>query len=169
VGAAGRWPRVLAVPVRDLSIEEELYDALAVFKTRTAAIAMYIDRDWRSRLFQQLDNLLAVEDWAKEDQAPTVDSFCTFLRLLTSLKPTRRPGLGATTDGHLIATWTRASDRLTIECLPNDLVRWHLSAMIAGEKESAAGLTPLTRLSEVLAPYNPERWFALNAAHQHSG
>src|SRR5580704_16658355 len=43
------------------SLEEQLYDALAAFKVRTASVAMHLDREWRSRLFRQLDSLLAVE------------------------------------------------------------------------------------------------------------
>jgi hypothetical protein len=68
-------------------------------------------------------------------------------------------GLGATHDGHLIATWTVGEDRLTIECLPKDIARWHLSVLIDGERERAAANTPLQRLSQVLQPYDPNRWF----------
>ena len=141
------------------SNEEQLYDALASFKIRTATVAMHLDRDWRRKLFRQLDSLLDTESWEPGDLPPKFASFSTFLRLLTLLRPDRRPVLGATTDGSLIATWTAGSDRLTIECLPNDSVRWHLSVCIEGEVERAAAVTPLPRLSEVLGPYQPERWF----------
>ena len=79
--------------------------------------------------------------------------------MLTLLRPQKRPGLGATDDGHLIAAWTTGEDRLTIECLPNDFVRWHLSVTIEGERERAAVQTPLLRLRQVLSPFDPERWF----------
>jgi hypothetical protein len=141
------------------SLEEKLYDALASFKIRTATVAMYLDRERRSKLFRQLDGLLAVEDWEVTDPAPSIDSFATFLRLLTLLKPARLPGLGASGDGNLIAAWTVGDDRLTAECMPRDIVRWHLSASINRERERSAGTTPLRRLSEVLRPYDPGRWF----------
>jgi hypothetical protein len=121
-------------------------------------VAMHLDREWRSRLFRQFDSLLAVEDWESDDSPPSIGSFATFLRLLMLLKPTRRPGLGASSDGKLIATWTVGDDRLTIECQPRDFVRWHLSVLIDGERERSAAVTPLRRLSEVLQPYRPERW-----------
>ena len=125
-------------PVAPQNLTEELYDALASFKVRTALVAMHLDREWRVRLFRQLDSLLAIEDWEKSDVPPSLASYSTFLRMLTFLRPLRRPGLGATHDGHLIATWTTGEDRLTIECLPKDIVRWHLSVTIEGERERAA-------------------------------
>lgn len=142
------------------SLEEQLYDALAAFKIRTAAIAMHLDRDWRSKLFAQLDSLLSIESWEEEDLPPTVASFYVFLRLITFIKPERRPGLGATHDGNLIAAWTVGGDRLTIECLRQDKVRWALAVGPEGNRESAAGITGVARIAEVLEPYNPARWFS---------
>lgn len=141
------------------SLPDQLFNALAAFKIRTAAVAMHLDRDWRDRLFAQLDSLLAADDWDDGDLPPTLASFQTFLRMLLFVKPDRRPGLGATGDGKLIATWTVGADKLTIECLPADMVRWNLSAVINGEKERAAAITPVSRLNAVLEPYTPQRWF----------
>lgn len=153
-------PTFLGEPLqRAQSPEEQLYDTLAAFKVRTATVAMHLDREWRSKLFSQLDSLLTLEDWPAEDPPPSIDSYSTFLRMLILLQPRRRPGLGATMDGHLIATWTTGNDRLTIECLPKDIARWHLTATIEGERERAAAETPLQRLTAVLAPYCPRRWF----------
>src|SRR6266446_1942964 len=45
-------------PEPSKTLDEQLYDALSAFKTRTALVAMHLDRDWRSRLFNQLDSLL---------------------------------------------------------------------------------------------------------------
>jgi hypothetical protein len=146
-------------PARSRSIQEQLYDALAEFKIRTATVAMHLDRDWRTRVFQQLDSLLAVQDWEIDDPPPSLASFSTFLRMLILLRPERRPGLGASADGNLIATWTSGDDRLTIECQKRDETRWHLAVTIDGERERVAGINPLSRLVDVLAPFGPERWF----------
>jgi hypothetical protein len=161
---AAPTPSFSGIRIAAKGLNEQLYDALSAFKIRTALVAMHIDRDWRSKLFGQLDSLLALADWEIEDAPPTLDSYSTFLRMLTLLRPQRRPGLGATADGHLIATWTVGDDRLTIECLPKDLARWHLSVTIDGERERAAAETPLPRLAAVLRPYDPGRWFQ-NANH----
>jgi hypothetical protein len=141
------------------NLEEQLYDSLANFKIKTATVAMHLDRAWRSRLFRQLDSLLAIQDWEADDPPPSVGSFATFLRMLMLLRPTRPPGLGASGDGNLIAAWTVGDDRLTIECKPSDIVRWHLSVTIDGERERSAAITPLRRLADVLRPYGPGRWF----------
>jgi hypothetical protein len=103
--------------------------------------------------------LLAAEDWDVSDQPPSVESFSTFLRMLIFLKPLRRPGLGASSDRTVVASWTTGNDRLTMECLPDDGIRWHLSVLIDDNRERAAGLTPVQRLANVLAPYQPDRWF----------
>lgn len=141
------------------SIEEKLYDRLAAFKIKTALVAMHLDHDWRSRLFRQLDNLLAPDAWEEDDPPPSLASFTTFLRMLVLLRPGRRPGLGATADGNLIAAWTVGEDRLTIECLPDDQTRWNLAVTIDCERERAVAITPIQRLKSVLSPYGPGRWF----------
>jgi hypothetical protein len=149
-----------ARPPQPVTLDEQLFDALAKFKIRTSQVAMHLDRDWRSKLFGQLDSLLDAQDWEQLDRPPSIESFATFLRMLIFLRPDRRPGLGATSKGELIATWTVGSDRLTIECLPYDLVRWTISVSINDDRERAAGITPVSRLPDVLGPYGPDRWFA---------
>lgn len=143
------------------SIEERLYDALALCKIKTSSVAMYLHNEWRTSFFLQLDSLMDADNWDDDDSPVNIASFSTLLRMLTFIKPTRRPGLGSTSSGNIIAMWTtESSDHLTIECLPNDRVRWVLSQCIDGNRESIAGDTPLTRLPASLSIYNPKRWFA---------
>lgn len=143
----------------EATLEERLYDARSALKVQTAQIAMHLDSCLRSKLFRQLDSLLDYKNWEPEDAPPTLASYLTFLRMLLDLKPATRPSLGATSDGRLVAAWTEGEDRLTIECLPDDEVRWVLSRKLDGERESGAGITKASRLKQVLAPYSPERWF----------
>jgi hypothetical protein len=155
------------VPQRD-PIPERLYDALAAFKLKTATLAAaHFDRDERSRLFKQLDSLLDVESWDNADTVTTEASFTTLLRMVLFLGG-RRPALGVTSTGNFIATWTEGDDRLTIECKPQDHVRWVLLQNLDGQRETAAGETTTKRLPEVLRPYDPfGRWFP-HAANQAS-
>lgn len=141
------------------SLEERLYDARALCKIKTSEVAMYLSDEWRKGFFSQLDNLMDIENWEEDDIPVTGASFTTLLRMLTHIKPKRRPGLGSTSGGNIIAAWTNDKNRLTIECLPGDRVRWVLSHMIDGVRESGAGEVQLIRLQAVLAPYNPNRWF----------
>ena len=144
----------------DKPLPEKLYDALARVKLLTAQVAMHLDTEWRSRIFEQLDDLLDAEDWHEDDDPIKAPSFETFLRMIIFHNPSHRPGFGVSNRGYLIAAWTSGSDRLTTECLPNDKVRWVLSCEVDDETERAAGETPVRRLMEVLAPYSPPRWFA---------
>ena len=146
--------------IADKPLPEKLYDALARVKLLMAQVAMHLDTEWRSRIFEQLDDLLDAEDWHEDDDPIKVPSFETFLRMIIFHNPSRRPGFGVSNRGYLIAAWTTGSDRLTIEFLPNDTVRWVLSCEVDGETERASGETPVRRLMEVLAPYSPPRWFA---------
>jgi hypothetical protein len=145
---------------RQRSTAERLYDALASAKVMTSGVVMHLDRDWRDRLFVQLDDLLNVEDWHEDDEPLVDESFLTFLRLILYQKPRRRPGLGLSHHGNLIAAWTAGADRLTLECGPDDSIRWVLSCEVNGERERAAGETHVARLPQVLRPYGPDRWFA---------
>ena len=148
-------------PVEAKGLNEKLYDALAAFKIRTAFVAMHLDREWRAGLFRQLDSLMAAADWEATDPPPASASYSTFLRMLMLLRPKRRPGLGATNDGHLIAMWTSGDDRLTIECLPNDIARWHLSVVIDGERKSGgrnSASTPQSRFGSLRTGPLVQRW-----------
>jgi hypothetical protein len=151
-------PRVLKL--RPASTAERLDAALASAKVMTSNVVMHLDREWRDRLFAQLDDLLDIEDWHEDDEPLLDESFRTFLRLILYQQPKRRPGLGLSHRGHLIAAWTTGADRLTLECAPDDMIRWVLSCEINGERERAAGETHVSRLPEILRSYGPDRWFA---------
>ena len=152
--------KLAKVEAADKPLPEKLYDALARVKLLTAQVAMHLDTEWRNRIFEQLDDLLDAKDWHEDDDPINASSFETFLRMIIFHNPSRRPGFGVSNCGYLIAAWTSGSDRLTIECRPNDTVRWVLSCEVDGETERASADTPVRRLMEVLAPYNPPRWFA---------
>ena len=141
------------------TLEEQLYDALAFCKINTSGVAMHLTDEWRNGLFLQLDSLMDLENWEDDDIPVTNASFTTFLRMITLIKPHRRPGLGSTSNGNIIAAWTNETDRLTVECLASDSVRWVLSHNVDNIRESAAGEVQLTRLKTVLVPYNQNRWF----------
>lgn len=142
------------------SIEESLFNATVAVKMLTAQVAMYLDREWRTRLFRQLDSLHDLSEWEPSDSPVQQSSFSTFLKAICDIKPTRRPGLGLTSAGHLIAAWTtNKDDRLTIEFLPNDRVRWVMSMLLDEDVERLAGQTTVARLRDQLQPYQPGRWF----------
>jgi hypothetical protein len=142
------------------SLQELLFDAVAGAKILTSQVAMHLDKDWRQRLFSQLETLHDLAEWEEGDQAIQQSSFSTFLKAILSILPARRPGLGQSSAGHLIAAWTMGEDRLTIEFMPSDRVRWVLSRYFDGEPERFAGETSVSRLINGLAGHHPEHWFS---------
>jgi hypothetical protein len=142
-----------------ISLEDKLYESRAYCKVETSKVAMYLPNEWRTHFFRQLDSLMDAENWETDDPPITEASFNTFLRMLLELWPVKHPGLGISNDGNIIAAWTTGRDRLTVECFPNDKVRWVVSRYFEDERESAAGITQVNRLLATLQPYNPSDWF----------
>jgi len=140
------------------TIEERLFDATANVKILTSQVAMHLDREWRERLFQQLDSLHDPEEWEPDDRPIQQSSFATFLKAICQIRPTVRPGLGLSHGGQLLAAWTSGKNRLTIEFLPNDRVRWVVSRYPEGDLEQVAGQGAVSRLLDSLSPYSPEEW-----------
>lgn len=140
-------------------VETLLHNAKSIFKVTTNTVAMHLSEGWRDKLFKQIDSLLDADEWDDDDKPIASGSSLTFIRMILFLK-TRRPGLGATGDGNLVASWTTGENRLTVICQPSDAVRWIVSVATEGGKETAAGQTTIIRLPEVLQPYNAPQWFS---------
>lgn len=141
------------------SVAEQLHDALGTAKILLSQISMHLDKAWRDKLFRQLDDLLDIDSWDEADKVLDNGSFATFLRMILYHRPDRRPALGISHRGHLLADWTVDGESLTIEFLPKDEVRWVLMHFVNGDRETAGGQTQLGRLNAVLSPYKPSRWF----------
>ena len=148
-------------PLHRKDLAERLFDALARAKVLTASVAMHLDRAQRDKLFRQLDSLHDLAEWEEGDEPLQQSSFGTFLKAMLAVNPQRQPGLGLSHAGHLIGAWTIDRDRLTIEFLPNEWVRWVLARYKEdNEPRHFAGQTPVSELTEGLAPYQPEHWFS---------
>lgn len=142
------------------SIRRRIFDALAEVKVLTSRVAMHLDASWRRRLFEQLDSLHEADEWEPNDLPIQEGSFRTFLKVDLAIKPDRPPGLGLSYTGNLIAAWTTDLDRLTLEFLDGDRVRWVLSIATAEGRERYAGDVPVTSLLRGLSHHNPARWFS---------
>jgi hypothetical protein len=141
------------------STAERLTFRLLSFKRMTSPVARYLDPDWRAQLFETLDKLFDIDDWEDDFVLPLEQSFETFLRLIIHLHPTRRPGIGLSSRGFVLASWSKDNDRIVIECLPQDELRWVLSQSNEGRRESAAGKNRIQRLVELIEGYEPDRFF----------
>ena len=146
---------------RHRQLPEQIFDALANVKIMTLQVAMHLDSEWRRKLFRQLDSLHDIAEWESGDEPVQRASFSTFLKAMLNINPKRRPGLGLSQAGNLVAAWTTDRDRLTIEFLPQDSVRWVLSRHVEHDEiERFAGETKVDKLWGRLTGYNPEHWFS---------
>jgi hypothetical protein len=141
------------------SIEDQLRIKLAAMKQVLMPISMYFDPSWRSELVEKLGRFLDAEDWDGDRALPSERSFATFLRTIIFLHPSKRPGIGLSSQGNFLASWRRDTDRIVIEFLPNDELKWVLSQTIDGDRESGAGLNQIHRLPDLIAGYEPDRFF----------
>jgi len=141
------------------SLTEKLFDATVGVKVLTSQVAMYLDSQWRSKLFNQIDSLHHVDDWEHGDEPLQRESFATFLKAICELKPKKRPGLGLTHSGQLIAAWTAGTSRLTIEFSVSGRVKWIISRTVEDEVEHYVGDTTVSRLAAGLQPHHVEEWF----------
>jgi hypothetical protein len=141
------------------TIENQLRAKLATMKQIWTAVSMYFDPAWRTELIGKLERFHEADDWEDDREFPSERSFSTFLRAIIYLHPTKRPGLGLSAQGHFLASWRRGSDRIVIEFLPNDELKWVLSQTIEGDRESGAGINQIHRLPDVIAGYEPDRFF----------
>lgn len=128
------------------------------FKTHVATVAMHLSSEWRASLFKQVDLLLcADEEWDDDEPLPEMTSWETFVRLVIHYRFRQRPSLSVY-EGIICATWVNGDTRLTLECLPHDLVRWVGSRSIGEVREAAAGETTLKRLPDFLIPFSAADW-----------
>lgn len=153
-------PAMLSLTPDTSTIEERLFDATASVKVLISRVSMYMTKEWRDKLFRQIDSLHDLDEWDADDKPVERSSFESFLKAIIYIKPQRHPGLGLSYEGHLIAAWTAGKDRLTIEFLAKDRVRWVITRDLGGEIERAAGQTVVSRLYDCLTAYNPTHWFS---------
>lgn len=143
------------------SLAEALFDAGATAKILTSRVSMYLREGWRDKLFFQLDNLLDPEEWDPDDKPLQAQSFDTFLKAVCDMQPTRRPGLGLTYGGNLIAGWRdplNGEDRVSLEFSPSGTVLVIGSRMFDGEPVSFSARTPVRALKKTMADLNCAKW-----------
>jgi len=158
-GAGHKISNIQNVAAKSDTIGGQLAEKRTAFKRVAASVGMHLDPDWRNRLFAKLDSLIDPEEWDCDFALPSEQSFSTFLRMIIYLHPTKRPGLGLSAKGHFLAAWSKLDDRIVIECLANDDVRWVLSRTVGDVRESGAGKTKIYRIPDVIHPYEPDHLF----------
>lgn len=144
----------------DSGVDRKLFDARALFKVFLSRVAMHLDRKSLRILHNCIDSVLDEEEWDPDDKIPTENSFRTLIRMLLLLKVAHWPGLGVSNSGTVVASWANGPNRLTIDCLENDWVRFVIAAPSGDRTERTASECHIQRLTTLLAPHSPQKWFA---------
>lgn len=140
-------------------IDEQLFDATSNVKILTSQVANYLSKDFRNKLFHQLDAMHKADDWDLDDKPVLQTSYSLFLKTITFLKPERIPSLGLSHTGNVLTAWITGNDRLILEFLPDDHIKWIVSGTFDNVTENSSGVTSILRLPKVLSPYYPDIWF----------
>jgi hypothetical protein len=159
VGGEVRSASVVTLPATKMSLEERLFRATADAKVWTSRVAMHLDRESRDRFFRQIDSLHDPDEWSGEDSPVNIESYKGFIRAILFLKIDAKPALSLMPNGNLLASWYDDKGKISIEFMPGGRIRWFAKSVTGGETERATGTASLTRMRDVLLPYDGDRWF----------
>jgi hypothetical protein len=143
------------------SLDNDLFEASATAKIMTSRVSMYLREGWREKLFYQLDLLLDPQEWDPQDIPLKAQSFDTFLKAICDINPTKKPGMGISNTGNLVAGWRggeNGEDRVSLEFEPNDRVILIGSRVIDGQIESFSARTVVRNLKKTLVNMNCTQW-----------
>jgi len=150
---------------KGITLDEQLFDARAEVKILLSQVSMHFSEALRKKLFRQIDLLHDPDDWEEGDVPIQLQSFNTFLRWFFLNEPSQLPNFGLSAAGHFIASWltNHNKDRLILEFLSNDRIKWYVTKHYDGEADLSSGLTKLSRIANVLEPYHSDDWFTKEA------
>lgn len=136
---------------------EELAARLKGAQRELALVSMHLSSDFREGTIRQLRKLLDPESWEEGDQHLDLNSFISFARGMAVLSPRVRPMLGLSNSGNLLAMWGSGTERLSLEHLANDELRWFVHSNGPEGRDSAAGSTTIARLAQIIAAHGMDR------------
>jgi len=145
----------------DTSLEEKLFDARANVKILLSQVSMHFEKQLREQVFRQVDILHDIDGWEIDDATIQLSSLTTFLRWYYTIQPKVFPSFGMSSTGHLVASWLKNDnkDRLILEFLSNDKMKWFVTKWFGDESDHSAGMTNITRSAAVLSLFDPSEWF----------
>lgn len=111
-------------PSMQKPFEQRVDDALVALKAATAQYAMHLSTDQRETIFDQLENIINVDDWYEEDQFPKLTAFNDLLAWSIYASVPQWHSLGVDDDGDVLIAWHTDEVTLTANFGGNRLVRW---------------------------------------------
>ena len=108
----------------DKPFEQRVEAALIELKTATAQYAMHLSAAQREEIFDQLENIINVDDWYEEDMFPRLAAFKDLLAWSIYAAVPQWHSLGVDDDGNILIAWHNDEVTLTANFDGNRLVRW---------------------------------------------
>lgn len=97
---------------------------LVELKAAAAQYAMHLSADQRETIFDQLENIINVEDWYEDDQFPKLSAFKDLLAWSIYAALPQWHSFGVDDDGDVLVAWHSDEVTLTANFDGNRLVRW---------------------------------------------
>ena len=143
------------------SLIEQLWDNRAALKEITAKYsASHLDSAFRKKLFFQIDWLLNFEEWEAGERLADIDSYKTLIKFILNANLATTPYLGLSENGLLLASFISDKGKLTIECMPNEKVKYIAAYLSDGKQKRAAGdAESIKDLLDLLYPFKNAGWF----------
>lgn len=113
---------VTSVPTK--TFEQKVFDALVELKVSVAQFAMHLSPSRRRTIFDQLDNIINVDDWYEDDEFPSIRAFKDVLAWSIYADVPEWNSLGVDDDGDVLLAWHSDRVTLTANFDGNRLVRW---------------------------------------------
>jgi hypothetical protein len=115
---------------------QRIDDALVGLKSAVAQYAMHISAEQRLSIFDQLENVINVDDWYEEDEFPKLSAFKDLLAWSIYADVPQWHSLGVDDDGGVLIAWHSDAITLTANFDGNRLVRW--TSRYQGEEDTVA-------------------------------
>lgn len=142
--------RPVAVAGAAQTVEKCLALKRSSLKSLFRGYAMYFDAGFCAQMLKQIDVLLDYDEWMDGDKLPSENSFRALLRGIVHLKPQKRPALGLTSGGNMLAMWSNETSKVSLEFIPGDLITWTATRRVSGPADQMASRTATVRLPAAL-------------------
>lgn len=115
---------------------QRIDDTLVSLKSVVAQYAMHLSAEQRISIFDQLENVINVDDWYEEDEFPKLSALKDLLAWSIYANVPQWHSLGVDDEGDILIAWHSDTVTLTANFDGNRLVRW-TSRYQSGDEKAA--------------------------------
>ena len=142
--------------------EDAIREATSRAKSLISQMSMYLENTVREKVLEEIDIIHQDENWEEGDDPIDLDSVLSFLAWARLAKPTNSPGVGMSSEGHLITYWlaNEDKDQLILEFQENNSVTWFVNKKGAqdGGENSGSGISDTYCVNAIINGYEQPRW-----------